>query len=495
VRLLVAAEFLAVAALVGSLLWPSVSPTSGLAPIEPAALELGPAEETWVGVFIGGVHVGYGVSRQSSMGDGGTLYEDRSSFVLGAMGQSQQVTTASLAVADAAGNLRSFDLVVDSVQRLTVRAEMRGKELHAEIDMGGGEPSVIDVPMDPPPSLLQTANARLRGGELTPGDRFEVPFFQPLTMQLSTMVITVEAPELLSNGSVGHWVRLDGGGSTIRRLVDERGDTIREEGAMGMSTVRMTREAAMAVDDVEPPDLVASSRARLTGFIDPARPLGPVALRVVGIDAERVPDEPGLQDRTGDVVTLTGSDRSTWPVLPVAGEGDLDATLSLPVYAAEVQETASRVVGDAPDRAEAAKRIYDFVYEGVQKSPTIGIPNGLQVLRTMRGDCNEHTALYVTLARAAGIPSRIAAGVVYNSTLGQGFYYHAWPEVRLGVDEAWVSIDPTLGQFPARATHLKLVTGDLDRQIEIIGTIGRLALEVVPTPAPAAGAVGYDGAP
>jgi transglutaminase-like putative cysteine protease len=153
------------------------------------------------------------------------------------------------------------------------------------------------------------------------------------------------------------------------------------------------------------------------------------------------------------------------------------------------------VVGDAPDRAEAAKRIYDFVYEGVQKSPTIGIPNGLQVLRTMRGDCNEHTALYVTLARAAGIPSRIAAGVVYNSTLGQGFYYHAWPEVRLGVDEAWVSIDPTLGQFPARATHLKLVTGDLDRQIEIIGTIGRLALEVVPTPAPAAGAVGYDGAP
>ncbi len=460
-----------------------------MAAIDPAALTLGPSEETWTGIFIGGVHVGYGVSRQSATTDGGTLFEERSSFALGAMGQSQQVTTASVAVADSLGNLKSFDLVVDTVQRLVVRAEMRGKVLHAEVEMGG-EPVVIDEPMDTPPSLLQTANARLRGVELHPGDTFEVPFFQPLTMQASTMVITVEAPELLANGTVGHWVRLDGGGSAIRRLVDERGDTVREEGAMGMSTVRMTREAAMAVDDVEPPDLVSTSRARLTGFIDPARPMGPLALRIVGIDPARVPDEPGLQVRSGEVVVLTASERASWPVLPVAGQGDQEATLSLPVFEAEVQAKAAEVVGDAADRAEAARRLYDFVYEGVQKAPTIGIPNGLQVLRTMRGDCNEHTALYVTLARAAGIPSRIAAGVVYSSALGPGFYYHAWPEVRLGEGEAWVSIDPTLGEFPARATHLKLVTGDLDRQIEIIGAIGRLALEVVPAPPPASGAAG-----
>ena len=36
------------------------------------------------------------------------------------------------------------------------------------------------------------------------------------------------------------------------------------------------------------------------------------------------------------------------------------------------------------------------------------------------------------------------------------FYYHAWAEVML---QRWVGVDPTLGQFPTDATHLRLVTG------------------------------------
>jgi hypothetical protein len=489
VRWLVVAELVAVVALVGSLLWPEEATHGELAPIDVAALQVGATQETWTGIFLGGVHVGYGVSRESATADGGILFEERASFVIGAMGQSQQITTVSAAVADASGNLRHFDLVLDSVQRVTVRAEMRGDTLHAVLEMGGA-PTVLDVKLDQPPSVLQTANARLRGAELHPGDTFEVPFFQPLTMQTSRLTLTVEAPELLPNGAVGHWVRMDGGGGTTRRLVDEHGDTIREEGAMGMSVVRMTREEAMNVEDVEPPDLVATSRAPLTGFIDPARPAGPIALRVLGVEPERIPDEPGLQARTGDVVVLTASDPAGWPVLPVVGTTDLEATLSLPVREPEVARRAAEVVGDAPDRREAARRLYEYVFQNVQKAPTIGIPNGLQVLRTMRGDCNEHTALFVTLARAAGIPSRIAAGVVNSPDLGQGFYYHAWPEVRLGPDEAWVAIDPTLGEFPAHASHLKLVTGDLERQVEIIGVIGRLALEVVPVPTTAASGPG-----
>ena len=75
----------------------------------------------------------------------------------------------------------------------------------------------------------------------------------------------------------------------------------------------------------------------------------------------------------------------------------------------------------------------------------------------------------LSLARAAGIPARIAAGVVYAEP-GDGtgaFFYHAWPEVYLGGQTPWVPIDPTLNTFPADATHFKLVEGDLDRQIEI----------------------------
>jgi transglutaminase-like putative cysteine protease len=106
------------------------------------------------------------------------------------------------------------------------------------------------------------------------------------------------------------------------------------------------------------------------------------------------------------------------------------------------------------------------------------------VLRAGKGDCNEHTALFVSLARAVGIPSRIAAGLVYHPALGQAYFYHAWPEVRLGADDAsgqagWVPVDPTFGQVPADARHLKLVEGDLAQQAQILSVMGRIRLRVV----------------
>ena len=40
-------------------------------------------------------------------------------------------------------------------------------------------------------------------------------------------------------------------------------------------------------------------------------------------------------------------------------------------------------------------------------------------------------------------------------------------------------VDPTFGQVPADATHIKLVEGDLDRQVEIMGVMGRLGFALV----------------
>src|SRR5687767_15407920 len=60
---------------------------------------------------------------------------------------------------------------------------------------------------------------------------------------------------------------------------------------------------------------------------------------------------------------------------------------------------------------------------------------------------------YTTLfrSRAAGVPARAAAGLAH---LGGKFYYHAWPEVFVG---KWIAVDPTFGQFPADAAHLRFV--------------------------------------
>ena len=77
-------------------------------------------------------------------------------------------------------------------------------------------------------------------------------------------------------------------------------------------------------------------------------------------------------------------------------------------------------------RAPRAERLTRYVNALLDKKPTVSLPSAREVLRTKVGDCNEHTALYVAMARAIGIPARIAVGLVF---VHGAFYYHAWPEV------------------------------------------------------------------
>jgi hypothetical protein len=113
-----------------------------------------------------------------------------------------------------------------------------------------------------------------------------------------------------------------------------------------------------------------------------------------------------------------------------------------------------------------------WVHRRLEKEIALTVPSAVQVLERRRGDCNEHTVLYVALARSLGLPARTAVGVVH---VNGSFYYHAWPEVWLG---EWVAVDPTLGQFPADASHLRFLHGGLARQVELVRLIGRLRLEV-----------------
>lgn len=76
-----------------------------------------------------------------------------------------------------------------------------------------------------------------------------------------------------------------------------------------------------------------------------------------------------------------------------------------------------------------------------------------EVIDRRRGDCTEHAALFVTLARAAGIPAREVGGLLWVEELG-AFGGHAWAEVAL--DGRWVPVDPTWGQVPADPAHIRL---------------------------------------
>ena len=89
------------------------------------------------------------------------------------------------------------------------------------------------------------------------------------------------------------------------------------------------------------------------------------------------------------------------------------------------------------------------------------------------GDCNEHAVLLAALARAAGIPAKIEAGLVY---LNGRFYYHAWNLLYLG---KWITADSLFNQIPADVTHIRLTSGESSQQFDIINVIGRIKLRII----------------
>jgi len=138
-----------------------------------------------------------------------------------------------------------------------------------------------------------------------------------------------------------------------------------------------------------------------------------------------------------------------------------------------ILKVAVRIRGRERDPRVVAERLNAWVHDSVSSRVTFGVPNALEVLRTRTGDCNEHTQLFVALARGLGIPARIASGLAY---VDGKFYYHAWPEVLLG---DWVAVDPTFGQFPADAAHIRFVVGGLTRQTELLRLMGNLKIDVL----------------
>ena len=99
----------------------------------------------------------------------------------------------------------------------------------------------------------------------------------------------------------------------------------------------------------------------------------------------------------------------------------------------------------------------------------------LLILKCIQNDIQDafQNQKMAALARAAGIPTRVEAGLVY---LRGRFYYHAWNLVYLG---RWVSVDTLFGQVPADVTHIRLVTGSQQQQLDLIGLIGNVKIDVI----------------
>ncbi len=139
-----------------------------------------------------------------------------------------------------------------------------------------------------------------------------------------------------------------------------------------------------------------------------------------------------------------------------------------------IRAKAMEVTKGVSEPLEKVRRLARWVADEVKDEP-IDSFSALEVLETKKGECQAHTMLYTALARAAGIPTRMAGGIVYLENVG--FLYHAWAESDVG---GWVSVDPTFNQVGVDATHIKLVEGPGWASIVPIGrVVGRVKATVV----------------
>ena len=485
---LLGVEALFVGAFLTLMVWNTGPKKDGLAfeAIDPAAFSLGLSSKQWFGVYFLDQKIGYAVTSRTPIEGGGELVHTEAAYTMAAAGQIARSVMASSAILDADRRLAQFDFFLMAPPvRLAARGEVQGKSLLIQIQQAG-ETQSLTLPIDEPPHVGASLPAFVESQEtIREGQVFELPYFDPVSLSQQAINIRVVGTEVFPNGEEAYWFERNFGGATTRSLMLPNGETIKEESAMGLSMVRESPEKARlmpASDNVV--DVIALSAVKLDKRIVDARSRQALHLKVLGLDASELAHDPPLQSIVGDEVHVKVPTLDDLPEIPLATtdvslETFTENSPFLMLDHPEIESKSEEVLGAITDRKEAVAALSHWVFSYLKKIPTVGIPNALEVLRVGQGDCNEHTALFVALARSAGIPTRTAAGLVYSERVtGEGaFYYHAWPEVYFG-DQGWVPVDPTFDQFPADATHVKVVDGGLDKQIAIMGIMGRLGFSL-----------------
>jgi hypothetical protein len=144
---------------------------------------------------------------------------------------------------------------------------------------------------------------------------------------------------------------------------------------------------------------------------------------------------------------------------------------------------AKTAAGHQTDPWRVAVALESYVYHAVKKKDfTQVLATASEVAKSREGDCTEHALFLAALARARGMPARVAVGLVYVEGL-QAMAYHMWAEVY--VDRRWIPIDGTLGQGGIGAGHLQVARTSLKDStayaafLPVVQILGRLKIEIV----------------
>ncbi len=482
-----------------------------LAQLAEAARALNPGTSFYT-LSMGGRAVGIATSALDTIPEGFRL-EDFMSLELPALGQSGTAVARTSVLLGPSLLMKSFTFSLDSeVGRFQVSGDVAGDTLLTVRIESGGSTDEVSYRFATPPVFSAIVPIRVAmAGELEVGNSVHVGTFDPSTLSTRNVEVrilehdTIIVPDSVELDAEGRWqtVGYDSipawkiaeifGGVSIESWIDDDGRVIRASSPLGFSMDKTEYELAqqsqqdsrLAGGGSVDSDVILATAIQSNLDLGDVQEHDELRFLLTGVDLAGFDLDGGRQELRGDTLIVRREqlgaitpgytlpyprmDLREWlepePLIQSADPRIIAAAEDLTVRRASWRQRPEAVAVD----------LTNAVYNMLEKSITFSVPSALQVLESRQGDCNEHTVLFVALARALGLPARTAVGLVY---LNGSFFYHAWPEVWLG---EWVATDPTFGQAPADAAHIRFVVGGLAQQVEIVRLIGNLDIEILQT--------------
>lgn len=283
------------------------------------------------------------------------------------------------------------------------------------------------------------------------------------------------------------------------------GIPVRTEAKMGGIPMTMTLyDPSAPVAEKKPGDADLAPELMVSTFVKPDRPIALPRTRKKATYLLSLPDGAMPDVPTASAQTATRVDSSKVRVSVSNQTGGLvskeeadsaEFTASTAMLAAKdpliAELTAKALKGVADDPEAKAEALRRFVHSYINgKGLTVGFASASETAKTRAGDCTEHGVLLAAMLRAAGIPSRVASGVIYADSFAGSehiFGYHMWAQAMLPAEggKRWVDFDATLpDSCRFDATHIALGLSSLkegetyNSMVLLTPLLGRLQIKV-----------------
>ncbi len=433
------------------------------------------AEESWLGLYMQGKKIGYSQYTEAAAevdGKPGKMASSLTVVKSQMLGAGLDMSVNSKSWINEKGELKRLVYDMSSAGRtLKVDATFFATEIKASLDTSG-RVSQHTIKIPDGAKIVDDPTATIVAGGFQRLDKPQEFYqFDPtsLTLVKTTMAYGGKVKVDVDGKSFdAELIDMDDPRAPMKMFFSAKGDLIKATGPFGMEMYPETKvramdlttnrgatggndiaEASRLVPDVPiaNPDQRESLEMLITATVVTRVPTGGHQTVIFEPNGIRVVIHPIRNPNAETTIEAAAKAKPEW----------IQPDVRVPSNSATFQKLAKEIIGDETRVVLAAEKVRKFVLRTVGVNAGIGVMRDAdEILQTKEGVCRDHAILMAAILKAAKIPTKMVAGLVYADG---AFYYHAWVEVWDGTQ--WYGLDSTRSAPYLTATHIKTSDGNV----------------------------------